>query len=44
MVRTLVFQGRRIYNTSILDEAWEHPKYARLMLNENPRPYFILDM
>jgi histidinol-phosphate aminotransferase len=28
----------REYNTSILDEAWQQPEYARLMLNENPLP------
>lgn len=32
------FSKAREYNTSILDEAWEHPEYARLMLNENPLP------
>jgi histidinol-phosphate aminotransferase len=26
----------REYNTSILDQAWAQPDYARLMLNENP--------
>ena len=28
----------REYNVSILDKAWAHPEYARLMLNENPVP------
>jgi len=28
----------REYNTGILDFAWSHPEYARLMLNENPIP------
>ncbi len=26
------------YNTSILDKAWAHPDYGRMMLNENPVP------
>ena len=26
------------YNTGILDKAWAHPEFGRMMLNENPMP------